>query len=82
MDAGTATPLGKPEKPGVGNIPAPVEVFNIPVGDRNLMLLNQFPERPQDSSGQVSVKGLCELRLPCEIVLGRFHILLGSEQQL
>src|ERR1700745_3058598 len=58
----------------MGNVPAAVKILNIPVCDRNLMPLNYFLERIEDSFRQVSIKGLCEVRLPCEIDLGWFHI--------
>jgi hypothetical protein len=44
VDAGTATPLGKPKQPGMSNVPPAVEKLNISVCDRNLMPLNQFPK--------------------------------------
>jgi hypothetical protein len=56
VDTSTAASLGKPKQPGMGNIPASVEVFNVSACDKNLMLLNQLPEGNQDWLGQVSVK--------------------------
>jgi hypothetical protein len=56
MDTGTATPLGKPKEPGMGDVPAAIEKLNVSVCDRNLMPSDQFFERPQDGFGQVSVK--------------------------
>jgi hypothetical protein len=48
VDAGTVAPLGKAKQTGMGNVPAAVEILNISVCDRNLMPLDQLPERTQD----------------------------------
>jgi len=37
VDAGTAASLRKPKQPGMGNVPAPIEVLNVRVCDKNLM---------------------------------------------
>ena len=56
MDTGTATSFGEAKKPGMGNVPAAIEILNIPVCERDLMFLDQFFEGTQDGFRQVSVK--------------------------
>jgi hypothetical protein len=56
VNAGTSASLGKPKQPGMGNIPAPIEILNISICDGNLMPSNQFTEGPKDRLGQVSIE--------------------------
>jgi hypothetical protein len=44
MDAGTATSVGKPKQAGMGNVPSPVEIFDVSICHKNLMSLDQPPE--------------------------------------
>ena len=43
MDAGTMASLGKPKQPGMGDVPAPVEVFDISARHRNLDAFESTP---------------------------------------
>jgi hypothetical protein len=56
MDPGTMASLGEPNQPRMGNVPASVEVFDIPTRQRNFVPLNQLLKGTQDWFGQVSVK--------------------------
>jgi hypothetical protein len=56
MDSGTTASVCEPKQSRMGNVPAPVEVFDISASHRNLMPLDQLPEGTQNRLGQVSVK--------------------------
>ena len=73
MDTGTVASFGQSQKSRMGNVLASVKILNVPIGDENVMCLDQFLECMEGRFRQVPVKGLCEFRFPCEIEFGWFH---------
>jgi hypothetical protein len=56
MDAGTSATLGESKQAGMGNVPSPVEIFDVSICHKSLMSLDQPPEGKQNRFRQVSVK--------------------------
>ncbi len=50
------TAFGEPNQPRMGDVPATVKIFNVPICYKNVMFLNEFPEGAHCAFGRVSIK--------------------------